>query len=173
MASVTVAAAIRTTSRISAGPLVTPDSVSRGVGIYYYLGAYGGGVYHLSADYKGDAGEPITAYWHSKNTDMGDQAPQIADLFKTVERVKLLYVDTNETEITLSISTDDGVTWSDVTRTVGSGTGATAEEWFDFRGVTGKEFRYKLTHASADDNFQWVRIESNVTTQGAWFEVSA
>ena len=173
MASVSIAASIRTISRITAGPLAIPDSVAHGVGTYYYLGTYGGGVSHLSADYKGDAGESITAYWHSKNTDMGDQVPQVADLFKTVDRVKLIYIDTNETEITLSISTDDGATWSDVTRTVGSGTGATAEEWFDFRGVTGKEFRYKLTHASADDNFQWARIESNVTAQGPWYEVSA
>jgi hypothetical protein len=137
-----------------------------------FLGAYGGGVYRHADDYKGDAGESITAYWQSKNTDMGDQIQQIADMFKTIERVKLIYYDTNETEITLSISTDDGLTWADVTRTVGSGTGATAEELFDFW-ITGKEFRYKITHASADDNFQLVRLETTVVPQGEWFEVSA
>lgn len=139
--------------------------------IQFYLGAYGGGVYEFGNDYKGDGGQSISAYWQSKNLDYGDEYKESADSFKTIEWVKLICVDTNETDVTVSISTDDGATWTDRTETIGSGTNDTTETNFGFW-VTGRTFRFKITHSSASDNFQWVRMEVVFIPQGEYFEVT-
>ena len=139
--------------------------------IKFYLGAYGGGVYECDDSFKGDGGQIITSYWQSKNLDFGDQDKESADLFKTIAGIKMLYIDTNSTDITLSISTDDGATWTDSTKTIGSGTNDTAEEIFDFW-LTGRVFRYKIAHSSASTNFQWARMEVYYIPQGEHFETS-
>ena len=132
-----------------------------------YLGTNAGGVHALGEDYRGDAGEPIMAYWQSRNTDMSDQNPGVAMLFKTVESVKLFYVDKNATDVVVSVSNDDGVTWTDVTKNIGSGSNEPQEATFWFW-ITGKEFRFKIAHSSSTDDFQWVRAEVNYVSQGEW-----
>jgi len=134
----------------------------------YCLGTDTGNIHEVGQSHGHDAFLPITAYWQSRTMDFADQLAELGNVYKTVGRVKLIFIDTNETDITVSVSNDDGLTWTSVTKTVGSGSEAVSEEFFDFW-ITGKEFRFMVTHASADDNFQFVRLEPEITTQGAWY----
>ena len=162
---------IHSYSRFTAA-MTIPEEALSDTELGYFLGVYGGGVYEFSDTYKGDAGSSILAYWQSKNLDFNDQVPGIADLNKAIERVRLWFVDTNETDVTVSVSTDDGLNWTDVTKTLGTGTNDPSEYNFDFW-QTGQYFRFKITNASASDNFQWVRMEVVGVPQGETYTVSS
>jgi len=152
--------------------MTIPEEALEDTEIGYFLGAYGGGVHEWSDSYKGDAGTAISAYWQSRDLDFDDQIEGMGGLYKTIEKVKLYFVDTNETDITLSVSTDDGLTWTDKTKTLGTGTNDPSEYIFDFW-TTGHRFRFKIANSSASDNFQFVRLEAAVIPQGEYFVVSA
>jgi len=152
--------------------LTIPEEALEDTDIGYFMGAYGGGVYEWDDDYKGDAGTAIMSAWQSKNLDFDDQVQGVGDLYKAIERVKLYFVDTNETDVTVSISTDDGLNWTNVTKTLGSGTNDPAEYNYDFW-LSGHRFRFKLGHSSSSDNFQWARMEIFGTAQGEHYTVSA
>jgi phage major head subunit gpT-like protein len=131
-----------------------------------YLGDSGGNVYEYSASQTSDAGTSITSRWESRLIDFGDDQ---ADRWKTISQVKLIYDDDNAHTVTVSLSTDDGTTWTDNDRTFGSGSGVEAEENFGFW-LTGKQFRIKLEHASATTTFTWTELAVDYITQASFFE---
>jgi hypothetical protein len=134
----------------------------------YYLGSDAGAVYPYDADFLGDDDADITSYYQSKALDFHDQHPEWASAWKTISRVYLDYVDKGEIPITIWISTDNGSTWVSNDRTIGNGSHTVKTERFDFW-VSGRFFIFKISHASNDRNFQWVRLKIEYFTQGERF----
>lgn len=135
------------------------------------LGSSAGDTFPCSATTYGDAGDNILAYWESRRLDFSDKYPQWMEHNKTLSRVKLIYTDDNETDVTISVSADGGVTWTDRTKTLGSGTGKIAEEDFHFW-VTGVYLNIKISHSSASDTFQWHEMVVDFLPQERWREVN-
>jgi hypothetical protein len=87
----------------------------------------------------------MDCYWTSKPLDFSDQDPQSAGRFKTVDKVELDYIDRYAyTPITVSISTDNGVTWAYQQRSLGLADGASKRAIFWLGPLTGEHFTLKL-----------------------------
>ena len=136
----------------------------------YYLCTLRGGVYEYSTSYKGDAGNIFPCIYESKDTDFGDQNPQLTDRNKTVWAIKLHYEDLEEATFTVGISTDGGATWTTVNKTVGSGTERAASTTFHFH-VTGQRFKFRIQHGVADETFKLTGMEIEYEDAGEHWDV--
>jgi hypothetical protein len=139
---------------------------------HQYLGSPAGEVFEYHESYRGDNGQTIPCYWISKNLDFIDQLPQLAENWKTVKSVKLIYNDVDATDVIISVSNDDGETWTSRTKSIGTGDGTIKEAIYHFW-KTGKYFKFKVEHASAEDRFQWIRLDITLVPQAKHFEVTA
>jgi hypothetical protein len=138
----------------------------------YYVGDSNGKIYQYSAAYTGDAGANIPARWESKDTDFADQNIEWADKFKTIEKIRLHYIDkTSDATVSLLISTDGGANWVSKTRSIGTGDGKGKTADF-FLIKTGQIFRFAIVNASASDEFQFVGLEVFYSVGGDYFEIS-
>lgn len=117
----------------------------------------------------------LTCYFQSKDFDMSDQTPTYQDLFKTVDKVQLEYVDvSSSTPVAVSLSVDGGLTWAGTTtRTIGTGTKLTRVADFGFLPVTGKMFRIKVESTSSTKDFIWTGAYVHYYVRGGFFEVTA
>lgn len=137
----------------------------------YYFGSSDGKIYEYSGSYQGDAGSIITSRWQSKNSDFSDQFPGMTDSWKTVYAVKLFYQDLEAIDVTVSLSTDGGASWTSSQQTIGSGTGYKADTTYLFY-MTGQTFMLKIENASASVNFQWLGVELEFEESGPHWEVA-
>lgn len=147
-------------------------SVSADPTFRYYFGSYEGKVYAEDSEYKSDDGTSIDAYWESKETDFAEESIDALDKFKTVRKIRLLYVDVSSSTatVTISIKPDGGATWTSTTESIG-GTGDDTNKNKDFYIIsTGNSFKFRLQHDSADNNFQWTGLEVDYTTGGDYFQ---
>lgn len=137
----------------------------------YYVGTADGKVYEYSGFYKSDAGTAITARWESKDTDFADQNIEWADRFKTVEKVRLHFIDKSAgARVSIKVSIDGGASWTTKTRNIGTGDlkGKTADF---FLIKTGQIFRFAIENDSATDDFQFVGLEIFYSVGGDYFEI--
>jgi len=134
----------------------------------YYLGSGSGAIYPYDKDYKGDADADIEAYFQTKALDFADQYPQYIDTWKTISKVYISYVDIQEYDLTVSISTDNGTTWTNSSQVLGNGSLTVKTAEFDFW-VSGRFFAIKLSHSSNDRLFQWVRMKVEFEPHTDWF----
>ena len=147
------------------------DGQISGPAFKYYIGRTDGDVCIFDTDYKGDAGQIITATYKTKVTDFSDQYYQFADNYKCVYSVKLLYEDLEEITVTVSVSTDGGATWTDSLATIGSGDGRSkAKEFFFIK--HGQYFQFKIVHASASTSFKWLGLEVEFEPTGAYYSIT-
>jgi len=149
-------------------------SESRSIRIDYrfYLGSSLGYIYLFDKNYYSDNGNPITAYFTTKQTDFADQYPQYLKQYKTVDKVRLWYVDkTASTNVTIYISTDGGVTWASQMKSLGTGDGT--NKYSDFYFIkSGSAFIFKVENASSTNEFQWASLEAYFYPSGDDFLVS-
>lgn len=136
----------------------------------YYLGTATGGIYEYGGFYKSDAGTAITARWESKDTDFADQSIENSDKFKTVEFVRLHYIDKSAgAHISIKVSTDGGASWTTKTKNIGTGNSKGKTKDFYFV-TTGQIFRFAIESISAIDEFQWAGLEVFYNVGGDYFE---
>jgi len=135
----------------------------------YYMATADGKIYEYSDFYKSDGGTAITAWWKSKDTDFGDQSIENADKFKTVEFVRLHYVDKSAGAlISIKLSTDGGLTWTTETKTIGNGDQKSKFEDFHFV-KTSNMFTVCIENISTSDDFQWTGLEVFYDVGGDYF----
>ncbi len=150
---------------------VVLDAISLKTTYGYYVGSSNGKVYEYSASYKSDAGTSISARWESKDTDFADQSIEISDRFKTIEFVRLHYIDkTSSATVSVLVSTDGGATWTPQTKSIGTGDGKGKTKDFHFI-TTGQIFRFAVENASTSDEFQFAGLEVFYSIGGSYFEV--
>lgn len=138
----------------------------------YYLGTATGGIYEYGGSYKSDGGTAITAQWESKDTDFAEQSIENADKFKTVEFVRLHFIDKSAGAlINVKVSTDGGANWTTETKTIGTGDNKGKTKDFHFP-KTGQIFRFAVRSVSTSDDFQWTGLEAFYTVGGDYFEAS-
>lgn len=134
----------------------------------YYFGDSAGAVYLYDDDYKADNGDSILAYWKTKDIDFSDQDPTMLNRYKTVYRVKIIYVDqTASTPINLYISTDGGTTWSSYGGTFGTGARTTKHALYHMI-KTGEKFMFRIEVPSATADFQLVGMEIEYEPAGEY-----
>lgn len=158
---------ITLSDRVSSAMSVSADPTFR-----YYFGSFDGKVYAEDSVYKSDGGTSIDAYWESKETDFAEEDMEALDKFKTIYKIRLLYVDISDSSatVTISVKPDGGATWAEVTTSVG-GTGDDTTKVKDFYIIkTGNSFKFRLQHDSADNEFQWSGMEVDYTIGGDYFQ---
>lgn len=109
------------------------------------LSGLDGQIYEVSSaysqDWEGFAGYSILSYWQSKDFDMGRP-----DMDKTYSRLVIYHeVSHAAVEITVGISTDSGMTWTDQLVDIRQGYTETYADFF----VTGSQGRFKVSAASS------------------------
>ena len=136
-----------------------------------FLGSSTGVVYDYSPDYLSDDGVAVGAIWQSKQTDLADQVPEMADQWKNLWKVRLVYVDkTASTNVTVYVSADGGESWSSRMKSLGTGDGTTKSA--DFYFILPFEFLdVKVEHASDANEFQWAGLYVYWTPAGEHFEI--
>jgi len=144
------------------------DGQTAKVNYAYYVGRADGDICQYGTAYKGDAGSIITAIWKSKVTDFSDQYPHLADRYKCVYSVKLIYEDLENIDVTMHISSDGGATWEESLKNIGTGDGKAKAKEFWFM-EHGQYFQFKIVHASASTTFKWLGLEVELEETGDWY----
>lgn len=141
----------------------------------YYLGTSTGDVYTYSEDYYGDNGATVTSTYYTKMLDFADLYPQYSEHWKTIHKVRLIYIDNGAHSVTVKVSNDGGTTWSSSTRTVGTSSNVLHEADFFFTTqshITDVHINFALEHTSSDATFQWLGMEIIADVGAEWFEIS-
>lgn len=118
-----------------------------------------GQVYEVSSaysrDFEGTLAHPVTNYWESRDFDMGH--PEVD---KTFQRVIVYHeISHAPTPITIGISLDSGVSWSDTVVTVNPDTTQTIADFF----VTGPQGRMRVY---ATENLQLTGFSLKLVGRG-------
>ena len=137
----------------------------------HYLGSSDGDVFLYDPIYLADDSVAIPVYWQSKGTDFSDQYVDLASAWKTIDCVALHYVDKNSHDVMLSLSTDNGASWEDQTKTIGSGDECVKTTYFHFR-TTGRYFSFRLKNVSSTEDIQWVGMTVYFEPHSKMFHVS-
>jgi len=150
----------------------TGDLVPAATDFRYYLGSYNGKVYLEHPNYYHDDNETIPAHLITKITDFSEEVPEAHNKYKTVYFVRLWYIDkTTSTDVTLSVSNDEGTTWVTNTKSIGTGSKLTKSVDF-FYPVSGHTFQFKVENDSDDKDFQWIGIEAYFDICGEFFGIN-
>lgn len=116
----------------------------------------------------------FTSQWTSKTLDFGDQDPQAVNKFKSVDKVQLEFIDLYaNTPVTIGLSVDGGVSFSEVTRNIGTGDGTNKKAIYNFVPVTGQYFIVRTKHSDNDTKFAWTAIDLYYQIRSAVFESGA
>lgn len=122
-----------------------------------------------------DNSKPISAYWTSKRLDFGDQFPDYADMWKTIDRIQIEYIDeTASTPITVGISNDGGLTWAYQIQSLGIGDKKQKVADFYYRDSelsTGLYFNIRIESVSSSTTFIWTGFYVHFEPRGEYFEV--
>lgn len=136
----------------------------------YYLGDSTGKVYEYWDDYLSDNDTAIASYWRSKRLSFNDQYPDYENWWKILRGVKLIYKDkTADMNVTIYVSSDEGVTWSSQMKTIGTGSDTIKSADFFFI-KHGQFFDFKVENSSTDKNFQWIGMEVYFEPDGEYRE---
>jgi len=138
----------------------------------YYLGSYDGKVFLEHQAYYHDNDEAIPIHLITKVTDFSEEVPEAHNKYKTIYFVRLWYVDkTASTSVTVSVSNDEGTTWTTNTKTIGTGSELTKSVDF-FYPISGHTFQFKVENDSGDKDFQWVGLEVYFEIGGEYFGIN-
>ena len=138
----------------------------------YYFGTDNGTIHLTSDSYKGDAGVIIPCQYITKDTDFADQDQQSNDRWKTIYGVKVFYEDmTANTQLTVGISTDGGVTYESRAQTLGTGNEKRKDTTFYFI-ITGQFFRFKISNGSSDGTFKLLGMEVEYQDSGEHWTIA-
>lgn len=138
----------------------------------YYLGSYDGKVFLEHPAYYHDNDVAIPAHLITKVTDFSEEVPEAHNKYKTVYFVRLWYIDkTASTAVTLSVSNDEGTTWTTNTKTIGTGSELTKSVDF-FYPISGHTFQFKVENDSGNKDFQWIGLEVYFDVCGEFFQVN-
>lgn len=134
-----------------------------------YLGDDAAHVFAYSSSSTGDAGSNITCQWVSKRLDHIDQIPEALGKKQSVHNIELIYVDTGEIDVTMSISIDGGTNWIDHTKTIGTpdADGKVRSIKYNFN-QAGKFFNYKITHTDSSGTFQFIELRPEIEIRGEY-----
>lgn len=141
-------------------------------GVYFAKEA--GNVYEYSSDYVADGSTAINCMYQTKALDFGDSNPELADMIKITDKIKITYKDRYaDTPIIVSVS-NDGLNWTEVTHSVGTGAETIKTKDFYFRHgsyVTGRLLRYKIEWGSATTTTEIMGIEITIIPLGKSLEI--
>jgi len=113
----------------------------------------------------------LDAYWTSKPLDMTDQDPSAAGRIKTWDKVELDYVDRYAyTPMTVSLSTDNGATWTHKDRELGTADGTSKRAIFWVGPVTGEHITAKLESNDDDTSFTITGLRLHYIMRGTTLE---
>ena len=107
-----------------------------------------------------DNGTAITCQWESKDFDF-----ELPFRIKQVLRVLIGYQSTTGISLSVSISVDEGVTWTTQTRTLTSSGAATERKFFDFT-VSGQKVRVKIYFSSSTQSVKIGEVSVQYTDSG-------
>lgn len=151
---------------------VVRDNILQAPNYKMFLGTSTGSVHKHEATQYSDHAETMRCVLYTKTLDFTDQYPEYNNLWKTVYKVRLYYVDKDaDTDVSVHLSNDGGQTWIWKTRTIGTGDGKAKTADFDFI-ETGQYFTVKLEHVSADKRIEWIGLEVMFKISGEHFEIS-
>jgi len=114
----------------------------------------------------------FSAYWTSKPLDFSEIDPADGNRFKTVDKVQLEYADTYaNVPVIVGLSNDGGVTWTTLSKTIGTGDLTDKIQSFHFIGVTGKYITLKVSSTDSDTGFTWTGIIVHYISRGEYIEI--
>lgn len=115
----------------------------------------------------------IDSQYISKPTDFSEQDPQAHNRIKTVSLVVLEYEDKSaNTPVDISISIDDGVTWTTISRVLGTGDNTQKSAEFRFAPISSKWFKFRVRSNDDDSDFSWTGVYVYYDIGGPSFEVA-
>ena len=145
--------------------------ISLDVDFAYYYGSFDGKLYREDSSYKSDDGTAIDSYWESKVTDFADEYMECLGRNKTLYYIDLWYKDLyTSATVTVSVSADAGVTWTDMTRSIGVDDDKNKKARYFFH-ITSETFKFRVQNNTDTDMFQWIAIEPNFALRGESFEI--
>lgn len=138
----------------------------------YYLADEDGNVYTYSGDYYAYGTSAIQSYLKIKKTDYSELDPKLSGRYNTTYRAKLSYVDKGQHTVTFYYSTDGGVTYNGIAKTIGTAAapGNTAVAYFDFI-ASAEFFNFKIESSSTTGTFQWIGLELFFSLGGEAFSL--
>ena len=108
----------------------------------------------------------------TKPLDFSDQDPQAHRRMKIVTLVVVEYEDLSaDLPLTVGVSTDDGETYTELSRTFGTGDGTSKMIEFRFAPLSSQYFKFRLRSTDADTNFSITGIYVYYELAGPAFEV--
>jgi hypothetical protein len=151
---------------------VVRDGTTLKTAYAYYLADEDGKVYTYSGEYYSYNGSAIPSYLKIKKTDYSELDPRMSGRFNTTYRAKLTYVDKGQHLVTFYYSTDGGVTYHGVAKTIGTtaAPGSAAVAYFDFI-ASGEFFNFKLESSTTTGTFQWIGLELFFSMGGEAFSL--
>lgn len=113
----------------------------------------------------------IDRVWVSKPMDFSDQDASCQNRWKVVDKVQLEFEDLYASvPVEVSISTDNGNSWVDVTHSLGVGDGTSKFRDFRFAPITSKYFQFRVSCESADTDVSWTALYVNYQLLGVHFD---
>lgn len=135
-----------------------------------YLGTESGNIYEYGEDYVADDSTAVNCMYQTKELDFGDQYPELSLMRKITDRVRVTYKDKySSTPIIVSVS-NDGVNWTAIAKSCGTGADTIKTQDFWFRGkayTTGRLLRYKVEWGSATTTTEIMKVEIVIQPAGS------
>ncbi len=137
----------------------------------YYFGGFDGEIYAEGDDYKSDNGVDIDVVYETNQIDFADQNGEMIGKWATVYQIKLWYKDVSEnTTFRCLVSNDGGTTWTQQTKTVGTGDDTNKSVDFYFI-LTGHHFKFKVQNVSSNTDFRLINMTVYYLPRGQAFNV--
>ena len=114
----------------------------------------------------------IDSQYISKTLDFTDQDVEAHNRIKDVTLVVLEYEDKSaDLPVTIGLSTDDGETYTEVSRYIGAGDGTQKYAEFRFPPISSKYFKLRIRSNDDSTDFSWTAVYVYYTMGGPSFEV--
>ena len=114
----------------------------------------------------------IDSQYISKTLDFSDQDVEAHNRIKDVTLVVLEYEDKSANlPVTIGLSTDDGETYTEVSRNIGDGDGTQKYAEFRFSPVSSKYFKLRIRSNDDSTDFSWTAVYIYYALGGPAFEL--
>lgn len=114
----------------------------------------------------------IDSQYITKPMDFSDQDVEAHNRIKDVTLVVVEYEDKSaDLPVTIGLSDDDGETYTEVSRTIGTGDGTQKYAEFRFSPISSKYFKLRIRSNDDDTDFSWTAVYIYYTLGGPAFEV--